>query len=128
MSKEIIGIYGCRWSDGMGTDPHGHNCGECNPSYEAKCSIAKLQKNELRENMTMKTFNFYLDDVTKLQVLKRLRELGMDQKKGTMSALIRVLLTYFTELIDDDPTLEYIIRKVNEEYVFTTKKNKRSSM
>lgn len=86
------------------------------------------QKQELRENMTMKTFNFYLDDVTKLQVLTRLRELGMDQKKGTMSALIRVLLTYFTELIDDDPTLEYIIQKVNEEYVFTTKKNKRSSM
>ena len=86
------------------------------------------QKRELREQMTMKTFNFKLDDVTKLCVLQKLKENGLDTKKGTISALIRVLLNYFTELIPDDPTFEYIVQKVEEEYLFTTKKNKRSTM
>lgn len=83
---------------------------------------------ELREHMTMKLFNFYLDDLTKLRVIQRLKELGLDTKKGTFSALIRVMLNYFTELIDDDPTLEYILEKIEQEYILTTKKNKRSSL
>lgn len=83
---------------------------------------------ELREHMTMKLFNFYLDDLTKMKVLHKLTELGLDTKKGTFSALIRVMLDYFTDLIDDDPTLEYILRRIEEEYVLTTKKNKRSSL
>jgi hypothetical protein len=83
---------------------------------------------ELREHMTMKTFNFKLDDVTKLLVLQKLKANGLDTEKGTLSALIRVLLNYFIDLIPDDPTLEYLIRKTGEEYIFTTKKNKRSSM
>ena len=69
-----------------------------------------------------------LDDVTKLLVLQKLKENGLDTKKGTISALIRVLLNYFTDLIPDDPTFEYIVQKVEEEYLFTTKKNKRSTM
>ena len=83
---------------------------------------------ELREHMTMKLFSFYLDDLTKVKVLHKLTELGLDTKKGTLSALIRVLLTYFAELINDDSTLEYILRQIEEEYVLTTKKNKRSKL
>jgi hypothetical protein len=83
---------------------------------------------ERREHTTMKLFNFYLDDITKLKVTQKLTELGLDTKKGTMSALIRVMLDYFAELINDDPTLEYILRRIEEEYVLTTKKNKRSSL
>lgn len=86
------------------------------------------QKRELREHMSMKTFNFKLDDVTKLCVLQKLRENNLDTKKGTISALIRVLLNYFTDLIPDDPTFKYIVQQVEEEYIFTTKKNKRSSL
>lgn len=83
---------------------------------------------ELREHMSMKAFTFMLDDVTKLKVLQKLRENGLDTKKGSMSALIRVLLNNFTELYDDDPTLEYVLKEVEKEYLFTTKKNKRSTM
>ena len=85
-------------------------------------------KRELREHMSMKAFTFMLDDVTKMLVLQKLRENNLDTKKGTISPLIRVLLNYFTDLIPDDPTFEYIIQQVEEEYIFTTKKNKRSTM
>ena len=86
------------------------------------------EKRELREHMRMRAFTFMLDDLTKVEVLKKLRENGLDTKKGTISALIRVLLNYFTDLIPDDPTFEYIVQQVEEEYLFTTKKNKRSTM
>lgn len=86
------------------------------------------EKRELREHMSMKAFTFMLDDVTKMLVLRKLREAGLDTEKGTISALIRVLLNYFTDLIPDDPTFEYIVREVENEYTFTTKKNKRSTM
>jgi hypothetical protein len=86
------------------------------------------EKRELREHMSMKAFTFMLDDVTKMLVLRKLREAGLDSEKGTISALIRVLLHYFTDLIPDDPTFEYIVREVENEYTFTTKKNKRSTM
>ena len=85
-------------------------------------------KRELREHMSMKAFTFMLDDVTKMLVLQKLRENNLNTKKGTISALIRVLLNYFTDLIPDDPTFEYIVQQVEEEYIFTTKKNKRSTM
>lgn len=86
------------------------------------------EKRELRAHMAMKPFNFMLDDVTKLYVLQKLRENGLDTKKGTISALIRVLLNYFVDLLPDDPTFEYLVDQVEQEYLFTTKKNKRSSM
>ena len=86
------------------------------------------QIKELRTHMTMKTFNFKLDNVTKLLVIQKLKSAGVENDKGSISALIRVLLNYFVELIPDDPTFEYMIEKVQEEYIFTTKKNKRSSM
>ena len=84
-------------------------------------------KKELRENSNMRPFMFYLDDVTKLQVLQKLRENGLDTAKGTLSALIRVLLSQFAET-DSPEWIEVVCNQVQEEYVFTTKKNKRSKL
>lgn len=82
---------------------------------------------QLREHMTMKLFNFYLDDLTKLKVIQKLKEYGYDTEKGTMSALIRVMLKYFVDLADDT-IIQSILENVEEEYTFTTKKNKRSTL
>lgn len=71
----------------------------------------------------MSAVTFYLDDLTKLGVLKRLRALGLDTEKGSLSATIRVLLQEFATGTDDT-----ITARIEEEYLFTTKKNKRSSM
>ena len=84
-------------------------------------------KRAIREISNMKPFMFYLDDVTKLQVLQKLRENGLDTKKGTLSALIRVLLTQFAES-DLSEWIEMTCNQVEQEYLFTTKKNKRSKL
>lgn len=83
---------------------------------------------KLRAHSTMKAFTFYLDDVTKYAVLQKLHCLGIDTKKGSLSALIRVLLYKFAT--EDIPIeeLEDVIEQVNKEYLFTTKKNKRSTL
>jgi len=78
----------------------------------------------IRENMSMSQTSFYLDDLTKLRVIRRLKALGLDTDKGTISATIRVLLRRFTEQ-KEDATL---VDEINSEYLFTTKKNKRSTM
>jgi Arc/MetJ family transcription regulator len=78
----------------------------------------------IRENMSMTQTSFYLDDLTKLRVIRRLKALGLDTDKGTISATIRVLLRRFTEQ-KEDATL---VDEINSEYLFTTKKNKRSTM
>ena len=85
-------------------------------------------KKELREHSRMKAFTFMLDDVTKLEVLKKLKALGLDTKKGSISALIRVLLNEFAECPAGLPGMSELAKKVEEEYLFTTKKNKRSTM
>lgn len=85
------------------------------------------EKRYVRENSNMKMFNFYLDDVTKLEVLQKLHRFGLDTKKGTLSALIRVLLRQFAET-DCAEWVEMTCEQVNDEYVFTSRKNKRSSM
>ena len=89
--------------------------------------MTEEHKKELRENSNMRPFMFYLDDVTKLQVLQKLRENGLDREKGTLSALIRVLLAQFAET-DSPEWEEEVYRRVEEEYIFTTKKNKRSKL
>lgn len=89
--------------------------------------LTEEQKKHLREVSNMKAFTFYLDDITKMTVLRKLRELGVDTKKGSLSALIRVLLTEFAEN-DNSVYDEYIGARVQEEYLFTTKKNKRSTL
>lgn len=81
----------------------------------------------IRENTTMKLFNFYLDDVTKLKVLQKIQSLGINGQKGTLAALIRVLLNEFAE--SDDLHHDEIIKyKVQDEYRLTTKKSKRSKL
>ena len=77
----------------------------------------------IRENMSMSQTSFYLDDLTKLRVIRRLKALGLDTDKGTISATIRVLLRRFTEH-KEDATL---VDEINSEYLFTPKKNKRST-
>ena len=126
-----------------GCEPHWQcvHCGKAVPfhcytkeEFESQSCSAKSvtmteeHKRELREQMSMKAFTFMLDDVTKLLVIQKLKENGLDTKKGSISALIRVLLNYFTDIDPEDPTFMYIIQKVEEEYIFTTKKNKRSTM
>lgn len=85
------------------------------------------QKQDIRENSVMKPFMFYLDDVTKLEVLKKLKANGIDTAKGSLSALIRVLLRQFAET-DSPEWEEVVIAQVQDEYIFTTKKNKRSKL
>ena len=84
---------------------------------------------KLREHTSMRLFNFYLDDLTKLQVLQKLRLLGLDTNaKGTLAAVMRVLLRYFADMPDTSNELAYIKAQVEEEYIFTAKKNKRSKL
>lgn len=42
----IKGVSGCTWSDGLGTDPDGHQCGECDPHYAKRCPHLKEGKDE----------------------------------------------------------------------------------
>ena len=85
------------------------------------------EKQIIRENTSMKLTNFYLDDVTKLEVLQKLKAHGLDTKKGTLSALIRVLLRQFAETHSTE-WVERTVTEVQREYLFTTKKNKRSKL
>lgn len=90
--------------------------------------MTEQEKRAVREMSNMRMFTFFLDDVTKYEVLMKLREQGCDTKKGSLSALIRVLLAEFAAIQDGDERLDKIIAKVQSEYMFTTKKNKRSTM
>ena len=89
--------------------------------------LTENDKRVLRENTNMRLFNFYLDDVTKLECLQRLRENGIETEKGALSALIRVLLNQFASS-DSPEWVEMTCNQVYEEYVLTTKKNKRSKL
>lgn len=77
----------------------------------------------LREHSSMSAFTFYLDDLTKLRVLQRLKALGLDTAKGSISATIRVCLNEFAASTDDS-----IKDKIEQEYLLTTKKSKRSTL
>lgn len=90
--------------------------------------MTKDEKQKLRDVSAMKIFNFYLDDPTKFEVLQKLKDTGFDVKKGTFAALIRTLLHYFVELDRDDPIYTKLIVDMYEEYLYTTKKNKRSAL
>jgi len=78
---------------------------------------------KLREHSKMSLFSLYIDDETKLQALLKLKEIGLDTKKGSLSATIRVLLRGFV-----DGTIQVLPTTIEQEYLFTTKKNKRSSL
>lgn len=81
-----------------------------------------------QKGQKMQIYAFYLDEPTKLAVEQRLSTLVPDAKKGTMAALIRVLLREFVALPFDDASLTYLQEKLAAEYVYTTSKNKRSKM
>lgn len=85
-------------------------------------------KKALRDVSAMKIFNFYLDEPTKQEVIQKLKDTGFDTKKGTLSALIRALLHFFVELDRDDEMYTKILIDTYEEYLYTTTKNKRSSL
>ena len=71
----------------------------------------------------MKQFVFYLDDDTKKAVLQKLKEDGVQAQKGAISATIRVLLRAYA-----DGAVELSPEQIEQEYAYTTKKNKRSKM
>jgi hypothetical protein len=82
------------------------------------------QEKQLRIHSKMSAFTFYIDDVTKLAVMHKLKELGLDTAKGSLSATIRVLLQEFATLTPTPALAE----KIKQEYLFTTRKNKRSTL
>lgn len=81
-----------------------------------------------QKGQKMQLCTFYLDDETKLAVEQRLSMLVPDTKKGTMAALLRVLLREFVALPFDDHSLTSLQEKLEAEYVYSTKKNKRSKL
>lgn len=83
------------------------------------------QDKQYRQNTSMSAFTFYLDDLTKLKVLQRQREDGLtsNKSKGTIAATIRVLLRLYGE-----GKISLSKEQIEEEYLLTTKKNKRSSL
>ena len=76
----------------------------------------------------MELYAFYLDKETKLAVEQRLSMLVPDTNKGTMAALLRVLLREFVALPFDDVSLTSLQEKLEAEYIYSTKKNKRSKL
>lgn len=85
------------------------------------------QEEQFRTHSKMSAFTFYLDDLTKLAVMKKLKELGLDTAKGSFSAAIRALLQDFAANTNKARD-EYLKSKIEIEYLFTTKKNKRSTL
>lgn len=79
----------------------------------------------MSENMQI--FNFYIDEDTKLKAQLKLCDIGVVGEKGALSALIRVLLRDFIDTTDP-ATLSHIAQKVQENYTYTTKRNKRSKL
>ena len=70
----------------------------------------------------MRLVTFYLDEPTRLAVEQRLSVITPDAIKGSMGALLRVLLREFCALPFDDTSLDTLQKKIEAEYVYTTKK------
>ena len=83
--------------------------------------------NSIRTVSPMSAFTLYIDDQTKLKTIKKLKTLGIDEKKGALSATIRMLMSHFADG-DFDELVEDLASAIKAEYIFTTKKNKRSSL
>ena len=81
-----------------------------------------------QKGQKMQLYVFYVDDETKLAVEQRLSMLVPEAKKGAMAALLRVLLREFVALPFDDASLTSLQEKLEAEYVYSTKKNKRSRL
>ena len=79
----------------------------------------------MSENMQI--FNFYIDEDTKLKAQLKLCEIGVVGEKGALAALIRVLLREFID-VRVTAAVTYIVQKVQSNYTYTTKRNKRSRL
>ena len=75
----------------------------------------------------MSAFTLYIDAETKLKTIKKLKTLGIDEKKGALAATIRTLMAHFANGTFDE-LIEDLAGAIKAEYLFTTKKNKRSSL
>ena len=84
-----------------------------------------INRQQYIQASNMSAFTFYLDDMTKLKVLKKLKAAELTQEKGTLSATIRVLLNLFADGSFDSIIVNDMIE---QEILLTTKKNKRSSL
>lgn len=88
-----------------------------------------MKREEYVKNTSMSLYNLYLDDYTKLKALKRLEsmnltdEKGAPLKKGPLAPTIRVLLNMFA-----NGDISITPEQIEQEYVLTTSKNKRSSL
>jgi hypothetical protein len=70
-------------------------------------------------------FNFYLDDDVRDEVTEKLERLIGEKPKGTVSALIRVLLKQFLAT-PDDKVNPLLLSAIDAEYEYSAKLNKRS--
>lgn len=88
-----------------------------------------MNREEYIKHSSMTLYNLYLDDITKMNVLKRLEELelkdelGRPLKKGPLAPTIRVLLNLFAA-----GEITLTPEQIEREYILTTGKNKRSSL
>lgn len=77
--------------------------------------------------MAKKLFNFYLEDAIKELAMNKLENIMGKREKGAFASLIRVMINEFV-CSNDENYLNKVIPKVEEEYVNTQLKNKRSTM
>ena len=90
-------------------------------------NLTEEQKVQLRCVTEMELTNFYIDPLTKVDMLRKLRQLGLQDEKGAFSATIRILLSYFADnkfdgIIDDIHTA------IRREILLTKSKSKRSTL
>ena len=78
--------------------------------------------------MAKSLFNFYLDDIDKTLAEEKLESLFGQQSKGQLAALLRVLLKDFIATPDIVLHKNNLASKINEEFVYSQKKNKRSKL
>lgn len=72
-------------------------------------------------------FNFYLDTDVKERVNDKLTRLNGEYSKGQVAALIRVLLSNFVNTPDEQIDKKLLLQ-IEEEYVLSQLKNKRSKL
>jgi len=84
----------------------------------------------------MSAFTMWIDDITKLGALKRMRRMGVQCPERSMAALIRVLINEFAKDGDtsvipaqENSQIERQIKDlIDKEYILTAGKNKRSNL
>lgn len=71
-------------------------------------------------------FNFYLDDDDKKKASEKLERIFGQQCKGLLAAYYRVMTEQLINTPDDK--LQVLMEHVAEDYVYNTKRNKRSKL